>query len=318
MRYEPSAPIDEGTLAVGDGHVIRWTVSGNPNGKPAVLLHGGPGTGLNKNFEKMFDPSRYRIVQFDQRSCGRSTPFAGKPEVDLSANTTHHLINDIEALRTSLDIDRWLVWGGSWGSTLGLTYAEAHPTSVTELVLSIVCSTNSVDVEWATRTLGRVFPERWHAFVNHLPADRRDGNLAAAINELLINPDPEIHEPAALAWCGWEDTHMSLGQGDAEGLVNEDPEFRLCYSRLVTHYWANASFLDDDHLIHNAPKLAGIPTYLSHGRLDISSPMDFPVSLSQAIPHAELFISERDGHGGPAMVDNTIAVTDKLAASWHH
>lgn len=316
VRYEPTEPFDGGTLPVGDGHVLRWIMSGSPDGKPAVLLHGGPGTGLNKNFERMFDPSRYRLVQFDQRNCGHSTPFAGDTQVDLSTNTTQHLIDDIEALRTHLDIDRWLVWGGSWGSTLGLAYAEAHPASVTELLLSIVCSTNSADVEWATRAVGRLFPERWQTFVNHLPPDRRDGNLAAAINDLLMDPDPAVHGPAALAWCDWEDVHLSLGTGYEPSLVNEPPAFRLCYSRLVTHYWANASFLDDDHLIDNAPTLAGFPTFLSHGRLDVSSPMDFPVALAAAIPGAELFIAERDGHGGPALVDHTIAVTDRLATSW--
>lgn len=316
-RYEPTDLIDEGTLAVGDGHVLRWIVSGNPDGKPAVLLHGGPGTGLNRNFERMFDPSRYKLVQFDQRSCGRSTPYAGDPEVsiDLSANTTGHLIDDIEILRTHLGIDRWLVWGGSWGSTLGLAYAEANPRSVTELILSIVCRTNRADVEWATRTVGRVFPEQWQTFVAHLPADRRDGDLTAAIHELLMDPSPEVHGPAAMAWCAWEDTHMSLGPGTGPGLVDADPGFRLCYARLVTHYWSNGAFLADSHLMDNAPNLAGIPTFLSHGRLDISSPMDFPVALAAAIPEAELFIAETDGHGGPAMTDYTISVTDRLVAA---
>ncbi len=219
-----------------------------------------------------------------------------------STNTIQHLIEDIEQLRISLGIDRWLVWGGSWGSTLGLAYAEAHPEAVTELIPSIVCSTNSADIEWATRTMGRIFPERWHAFVNHLSSDKRWGNLATGISDLLMDPDPRVHEPAALAWCDWEDTHMSLVEGYQPGLIDEDPAFRLCYFRLVTHYWANAAFLEDDQLLRNAPRLAGVPTFLSHGRLDVSSPMDFPVALARAIPGAELFVADRDGHGGPAMI----------------
>ena len=317
MKYSPSDLVDEGSLAVGDGHAVRWTMSGARDGKPVVLLHGGPGGGLNRNFERMFDPSRYLIVQFDQRNCGQSTPYAGDVEVDLSSNTTACLIGDIEQLRGSLGIDRWLVWGGSWGSTLGLAYAEAHPASVTELILSVVCSTNSTDVEWVTRTMGRVFPERWHEFVSHLPKGKREGNLARAFNGLLMDPDPAVHGPAALAWCGWEDTHMSLADGQQAGLVAESAAYRLCFSRLVTHYWANAGFMEDDQLLRNAANLRDVPTFLSHGRLDVSSPMDFPVALAEAIPDAELFVSEGDGHGGPAMVDWTTSVTDRLATDWH-
>ena len=160
--------------------------------------------------------------------------------------------------------------------------------------------------------MGRVFPERWQAFVNHLPPDKREGNLAAAINDLLMDPDPRVHEPAALAWCDWEDTHMSLAAGHRPALVDEEPAFRLCYSRIVTHYWANAGFLEDGYLLRNAPSLTGFPTFLAHGRLDISSPMDFPVALAAAIPGAELFISELDGHGGPTMTDQMISITDRL------
>ena len=290
-------------------------MSGNPDGKPAVLLHGGPGQGLTKTFEGWFDPARYLLVQFDQRNCGRSTPFAGDAHVDLSTNTTQHLIDDIEALRISLGIDRWLVWGGSWGSTLGLAYAEAHPSSVTELLLSIVCSNRNVDVEWVTRTMGRLLPERWQAFVDHLPPDRRNGNLARAFNDLVMNPDPAIHQPASLAWCTWEEAHMSFATGHAPSLVSLHPSSRLCFARLVTHYWANAGFLDDDHLLTNASNLDGIPTFLSHGRLDVSSPIDFPVALADAIPGAELFIAERDGHGGRDMFDHLTAVTDRLATA---
>ena len=316
VPHRSAPPIAEGMLAVGEGQLIHWTTAGNPDGKPAVMLHGGPGAGLNKRSERLFDPSRYLIVQFDQRNCGRSRPHAAEPQIDLSTNTTHHLIHDIEQLRAMLGIDRWLVWGGSWGSTLGLAYAEAHPGSVTELVLSIVCSTSGTDVEWATRAMGRIFPDHWQRLLEHVPGRHQTGDVAAGINELVMDPDPEVHEAAALAWCDWEDAHMSLAGGYSPNLTAQDPRFRLCYARLVTHYWANGSFLDDDHLLRNAPKLAGIPTFLTHGRLDVSSPMDFPVAIAAAVPDAELFISERDGHGGPGMTDYTIGVTDRLAAAW--
>lgn len=313
VRYEITNPLHTGNLAVGSGHTLHWIESGNPVGKPVVLLHGGPGAGSSPGHQRLFDPSRYRIIQFDQRNCGQSTPYAGEPQVDLSTNATLHLLEDIERLRIELRIDRWLVWGGSWGSTLGLAYAEAHPESVSELVLSIVVSTNSADVEWVTRSMGRVFPEQWRAFRDHLSPDRWDGNLAQAYNDLLMNPDPAVHHPAARAWCDWEDAHVSLAGGYQPSLRYEDPAFRLCFARLVTHYWANAAFLEEDHLLKNATQLADIPTYMSHGRLDVSSPMDFPVELAEAIPAAELFIAGSDGHGGSSITDWTISVTDRLA-----
>lgn len=316
MGYEVTDPLRAGSLAVGSGHILRWFESGNVSGKPAVLLHGGPGAGSSSRHRRMFDPSSYRIIQFDQRNCGQSTPFAGEPQVDLSTNTTHHLLEDIERLRIELSIDRWLVWGGSWGTTLGLAYTETYPESVSELVLSSVVSTNSPDVEWVTRTIGRVFPEQWRQFRDHLAPDRWDGNLARAYNELLMSPDPLVHNPAALAWCDWEDVHVSLADGYQPSLRYADPAFRLCFARIVTHYWANAAFMEEDQLLQNAAQLEGIPTYLSHGRLDISSPIDFPVKLAEAISGAQLFIAERDGHGGSVMTDWAISVTDRLADTY--
>ena len=314
MAYEITDPLETGALDVGDGHTLHWIESGNPIGKPVVLLHGGPGAGSSPRHRRLFDPSRYRVIQFDQRSCGQSTPYAGDPEVDLSANTTHHLVQDIERLRTELSIEKWLVWGGSWGTTLGLAYAYASPESVSELVLSAVVSTNSASVEWVTRAMGRVFPEQWQAFRDHLPPEQREANLAQAYNDLLMSPDPAVHQPAALAWCDWEDVHVSLAEGYQPGLRYEDPGYRLCFARLVTHYWANAAFLAEDHLLDNAARLEGIPTFLTHGRLDVSSPMEFPVELAKSIPGAELFIAESEGHGGATMTDWIVSVTDRLAA----
>ena len=159
----------------------------------------------------------------------------------------------------------------------------------------------------------RIFPQQWRAFRDHLPPERWDSNLAQAYNDLLMDPDPAVHNPAALAWCDWEDVHISLADGYRPGLSAEEPSFRLCFARLVTHYWANAAFLDEDHLLQNATHLADIPTYMSHGRLDVSSPIDFPLQLAEAIPVAELFIAEGDGHGGSAMTDWTISITDRYA-----
>jgi proline iminopeptidase len=312
-RHAITDPIDEGMLDVGDGHSIHWEVAGDPDGKPAVLLHGGPGSGSSPRTRQMFDPSRYLIVQFDQRGCGRSTPSASQPEVDLSANTTPALVADIERLREHLGIDRWLVWGGSWGTTLGLAYAEAYPGSVTELVLASIVTTSADEVLWLTRAMGRVFPERWRAFVEALPPHQRDGNLALAYNRRLMDPDPLVHEPAALAWCEWEDAHVSIAMGSGPGLRDEDPAFRLTFARLVTHYWGNAGFLEDGQLMRDAERIAHIPTFMTHGRRDISGPVDVPYALAQALPGAELFISETDGHGGPHMTDWMTSVLDRLA-----
>ena len=299
-------------MQVGHGHEIYWEISGKPDGKPAVILHGGPGTGSSPRHRRMFDPDKYMIVQFDQRSCGRSLPSASDRQIDLSANTTQHLIADIEQLRHTLGVDEWLVWGGSWGTTLGLAYTEAHPDSVSELLLGSVVTTTHDEVEWVTRTMGRVFPERWEAFVSVLPPESRDGNLAAAYNELLIDPDPAVHQPAALAWCDWEDTHVSIVNGYEPFFVNQDPTFQLCFARLVTHYWSNAAFLDDNQILRDAGKLAGKPVFMAHGRRDISSPAGIPVALATSIPDAVLFIAEDEGHGGPSQSTWLSAVADSL------
>jgi proline iminopeptidase len=313
MGYELTDPSLVDTLDVGDGHRVAWSQAGNPAGKPVVLLLGGPGSGSSPSHRHLFNPATYRIIQFDQRNSGKSLPYAGDVHVDLSANTTQHLISDIERLRFHVGIDRWLVWGGSWGTTLGLAYAEAHPESVSGLILAAVVSTSSRDVEWVTRTVGRLFPRQWQAFRDHLPPDRRDGNLAQAYNELLMNPDPAVHVPAARAWCRWEDTHVSLIPSHTPNPRYEDPAFRLSFARIVTHYWANAAFLDDDELINNADRLAGIPVYLAHGRLDVSSPIDFPMQLAEALPTAELFIADSDGHSGDSITQWTTSITDALA-----
>ncbi len=313
-RHPITEAVDHGFLDVGDGHHVYWETSGNPAGKPAVLLRGGPGSGASPRHRQLFDPTKYWMIQFDQRNCGRSTPSAAEPSVDLSTNTTSALIADIEQLRTLLGIEHWLVWGGSWGTTLGLAYAEAHPEAVSELVLSSVVTTTAAEVEWVTRTMGRIFPERWADFVEFLAPHERGSNLARAYNEALMDPDPAVHQPAAQAWCEWEDVHVAIADGYQPSLSIADPRFQLCFARLVTHYWANAGFLEDGQLERNASTLNGVPTYLVHGRRDVSGPADIAVRLTAAIDHAELFIVESDGHGGPSMTDQVISITDSLVA----
>lgn len=316
-EYPAIEPFDSGFLEIGDGHHVWWEAAGNPDGKPAVLLHGGPGSGSSPRWRRWFDPKQYLIVQFDQRQCGRSEPNAGDTAVvDLGENTTDHLISDIELLRSSLGVDRWLVWGGSWGSTLALAYAEAHPDRVTEMILGSVTTTTSREVDWVTRQMGRVFPEQWGEFVSLLPEPERAGNLAAAYARLLRDPDPAVHQPAAAAWCRWEDTHVATVAGYEPDPRFEDPRFRLCFARLVTHYWANAAFRDAGALLEGAALLGDIPAVLIHGRLDVSSPLDTPWQLAQVWPGAVLLVIDGEGHqGGYGTTEATIDATDRFAGS---
>ena len=290
-------PYDEGMLDVGDGHRVAWSIAGNPNGKAAIVLHGGPGSGCSPAFRRWFDPQRYRVVLMDQRGSGRSTPHASDPCVDLSTNTTHHLVADIERLREHLAIERWLVWGGSWGTTLGLAYAEAHPDRVTEMILVSVVTTTADEVEWVTRAMGRIFPEEWARFRDGVPPAERDGNLAAAYARLLQDPDPAVHQLAARRWCEWEDTHVATHPDHVYDDRYDDPRFRLAFARLVTHYWSNAAFLEDGALMRDAERLVGIPGVLVHGRLDISGPPDIAWRLAERWPSAELVLIGGAGHG---------------------
>jgi proline iminopeptidase len=311
-RYPEIEPYDHGMLDVGGGNLVYWEVCGNPAGKPAVLLHGGPGAGFEAGSRRNLDPAAYRMVLFDQRNCGRSTPSAADPATDLSANTTATLIADIESLREHLDIDRWLVLGASWGTTLGLAYAQAHPDRVTELVLNAVTTTTHREVAWITRDMGRIWPEAWARFQDGVPAAERDGNLAAAYSRLLESPDPAIRERAARDWCAWEDVHVSLGTGWMPYRRFQDPVFRMTFARLVTRYWSNAAFLDDGQLLRDVGRLAGIPAVLIAGRQDVSGPVDIAWHLHDAWPASELVVIEDGGHGTGGM-GALVAATNRFA-----
>ncbi|MCX2950310.1 prolyl aminopeptidase [Lentzea sp. NEAU-D7] len=312
-RYPLSEPYESGVLEVGDGHSLYWEVVGNPDGKPAVALHGGPGSGSSPRMRGLFDPERYRVVLFDQRNAGRSIPSAADPVVDLSANTTQHLIADIEALRVHLGIERWLVEGGSWGVTLALAYAQAHPERVTELVLAAVTDGDRRDTDWITRDMGRVFPREWDRFRDAVPSAERDGDLAAAYSRLLHDPDAEVRAKAAYGWCLWEDTHMSLAP-DAEPFLSvAEPEFQLTFARLVTHYWSHGCFLEERQLLRDIERLHGIPAVLIHGRYDVSTPLGTAWALHRAWPGSELVVLDDTGHGGGSMSAAIIAATDRFA-----
>jgi len=289
-------------LDVGSGHTLYFEEVGDPRGTPVVYLHGGPGAGCTPGARANFDPQRHRAVLFDQRSAGRSTPHASEPHVDWSTIDMDHHLADIEQLREHLGIDRWIVFGLSWGSVLGATYAERHPECVRALVLGAFNTGTAADIDWLTVHAGRFFPAEWHRFRDHVPAELRQLRLVDAYHALLMDPDPAVHEAAAVEWCRWEDAHVATTPDAAPNPRYDDARFRLGFARQVTHCWRNNSWLADDELVRNAERLAGIPGWLIHGRLDLSSPLDAPWRLHQVWPGSELVIVDDEGHGGMAMM----------------
>ncbi|MGH8927685.1 MAG: prolyl aminopeptidase [Acidimicrobiia bacterium] len=306
-RFPPIEPYDRGMLEVGDGHRIYWEACGNLHGRPALYLHGGPGSGFSPGQRQFFDPGAYRVVLFDQRGSGRSRPLASGADADLTTNTTPHLIADIEALRTLHAVDSWTILGLSWGTTLGLAYAQAHPERVDALVLALVTTTSRREVEWLTHDVGRIFPREWERFATAVPARLREMRLVDAYAELLNDPDAQVRHQAAVEWCAWEDAHVSLTPGHRPNPRFADPEFRLRLARLVTHYWSNAAFLAEDQLLRDAALLNGIPGILIHGRYDVSSPLETPWRLSQAWTTSRLKVLDDAGHGGDETFPNAVA-----------
>ncbi len=310
--YPPSEPFDHGLLDVGDENLVHWEACGNPDGKPAIVLHGGPGSGCSSWFTRYFDPARYRIVLFDQRGCGRSTPHASDPATDMSVNTTDHLLADIELLRTHLGIDRWLVFGGSWGSVLGLVYAEQNPDRVSELVLTGLATGRRAETDLLTRGLGQLFPEAWARFRAGVPATERDGDLAAAYARLLNGPDRSVREKAARDWCDWED---AMVPNQPPSSRYEVPEFRMAFARIVTHYWSHGSWLEKGQVLRNAATLRDIPGAVVQGSLDLGNLLGTPWELAAAWPSSELLVVDGAGHdsGHPAVARALVAATDRFA-----
>jgi proline iminopeptidase len=314
-RYPEIEPYDHGMLDAGDGNLIYWEVCGNPDGKPAVVVHGGPGGGCTPGLRRYFDPKAYRIVLFDQRGCGRSTPHASDPDTDLSTNTTEHLLADMELLREHLGIDRWLLFGGSWGATLGLVYAERFPHRVSEIVLVAITSGRRSEIHWLTRGLAPLFPAEFARFQAGVPEADRDGDLAAAYSRLLNDADPEVREKAARDWCAWEDAIVSIDSD--EPLPRwEPPELRMAFARIVTHYFSNHCFLEDGIVLREAGSLAGVPGVLVHGRLDLSGPLVTAWELAQVWPDCELVVIKGAGHDtkAPGMAESLVAATDRFAS----
>jgi len=298
--HPPIEPFASGLLAVSGGAEIYWEASGNPRGKPALYLHGGPGSGLGSGrYRWQFDPETYLLLGLDQRGCGRSRPLACDALDALQFNTTGRLIEDIEALRRHMGIERWLVSGRSWGATLALAYAEAHPDAVSELVLVAVTTTSRDEVMWITEGMRAIFPEAWQRL------ERQSGRLQGerlidAYARRLAAGSVEERLAAARAWIEWEETHVSLDPNWTANARGTDDRADLNFATLVTHYWANDGFLrNGNEILGRTEAIAHIPAILIHGRRDISGPAITAWKLHQQLPASRLDIVEDDGHGGP-------------------
>jgi len=314
--YPPIEPHDSGMLDVGDGDTVYWEVCGNPAGKPVVFLHGGPGAGCTPDHRRLFDPERYRIVLLDQRNCGRSIPSASDHATELSANTTWNLVADLELLREHLGIERWQVFGGSWGSSLALAYAETHPDRVTELVLRGIFTLRRSELEWFYEgSAGNMAPDFWAGFDAAVPpADRRFGHYISAYARLLADPDPAVHGPAAVAWSTWEASTITLLPRPELVADFAEPSYALAFARIENHYFMHDGFFEPDQLLRDAGPLARIPTVIVQGRYDLCTPAITAFELHQALPAAEFVLVDDAGHAydEPGILDALITATDRF------
>ncbi|MDQ0993887.1 prolyl aminopeptidase [Streptomyces sp. V3I7] len=314
--YPEIEPYVTGVLPAGDGNELYWEISGNPEGKPVLFLHGGPGAGSRPTYRRLFDPAKYRVVVFDQRNCGRSRPHAVDGDVDLAANTTAYLLDDIELLRTHLGIDKWLVFGGSWGVTLGLAYAETFPHRVSEMIFRGVFTARREELDWIFQDgANHLFPDRWEEFLAPLaPEDR--GDTVRAYHQLLNHPDAEVRHRAAAAWGAWEGVLLTLLPSPEVVESFTEPEFAAAIARIENHYFASGAFLEEGQLIRDAGKLADIPCVLIQGRYDAICPAKTAWDLHRALPGSELILVDDAGHAydEPGILHHTIETTDRFAA----
>jgi len=313
--YPEINPYVHGNLEVGAGNRIYWECCGTPSGKPAVVLHGGPGSGCSPWMRQLFAPNAYCVVLFDQRNCGRSTPNASVDVIDLANNTTEHLIHDIEQLRSHLGIQRWLVLGGSWGSALALAYAETHPECVTEMILFGVTTGQRSEFDWAFRGgLARLFPQQWERLLNGLPHGNREGDIVEAYRECLNSPDPSISEQAALEWCMWESATPAWPPLPGLAKRFADPDYRLAFARIVTHYVSNNAWLEDGILLRNCHRIRETPGVLINGRFDFQSTLLNAWQLKRAWETSDLVVVNNAGHWGDRGVfAEIIRATDRFA-----
>jgi len=311
--YPPIEPYTSGHLDVGDGHLVYWELCGNPQGIPAVFLHGGPGGGCSPDHRRLFDPQRYNVLLFDQRGCGRSRPHAS-----LEANTTWHLVEDIERLRVKLGIDRWLVFGGSWGSTLALAYAETHTDRVSGLILRGIFTLRRAELHWFYQEgASWLFPDLWEGFLAPIPEDER-GDLIAAYRKRLTDPDPAMQIKAARAWSLWEGQTVTLLPNPALKGQHGNADYARAFARIENHYFVHGGFLDEGQLIRDAGRLKDIPGVIVQGRYDVCTPIRTAWDLHRAWPEARFIMVPDAGHAfdEPGILDALIAETDGFGKTW--
>ncbi|WP_447042870.1 prolyl aminopeptidase [Vreelandella sp. H-I2] len=310
--YPPIEPYLTGMLDVGDRHTLYFERVGKPGGKPVVFLHGGPGGGISPDHRRLFDPERYDILLFDQRGCGRSEPHAS-----IEANTTWHLVNDIELLREHIGVEKWMVFGGSWGSTLGLTYTQTHPDRVSELILRGVYTLTQAEIDWYYQFgVSEMFPDKWAAFQAPIPAEERH-DMVAAYRRRLVGDDPDVQLIAAKAWTIWEGETITLLPDPALSEPYSDGHYALAFARLENHYFTHRAWLEEGQLLANAYRLKGIPGVIVHGRYDMPCPVRNALALHQAWPDSEFHLIEGAGHAWsePGIRDQLIRATDHFAST---
>lgn len=313
--YPPIEPYDSGHLDVGAGNKIYWEVCGNPSGRPAVMVHGGPGAGCTADHRRQFDPQKYRIVLFDQRNCGRSTPHGGDPSVSLEENTTWHLVADMELLRESLGIERWLVFGGSWGSALSLAYAQRHPERVTALVLRGIFMLRPFELYWFYQEgASLIFPDLWESYLEPIPEEERE-DLITAYHKRLNSPDERVRTAAARAWSQWEGSTISLRpRADLIKLFGEQ-DFSTAFARIENHYFVNEGFFEEDQLLRDVDRIRHVPAVIVQGRYDVCTPVATAWDLHKAWPEAEFHVVDDAGHSfdEPGILHHLIEATDRFA-----
>jgi proline iminopeptidase len=308
--YPPIEPFQTGMLDTGEGHTLHWELCGNPQGKPAVFLHGGPGSGCTADHRRLFDPARYCVLLFDQRGCGRSSPHAS-----LEANTTWHLVADIERLRKLLNVDRWLVFGGSWGSALALAYAETHPHAVSELVVRGIFTLRRSELLWYYQEgASWLFPDLWEAYLAPIPVRER-GDMMGAYRKRLVGADPAAQLTAAKAWSLWEGQTIRLLPDAANAAKHAADHYALAFARIENHFFVHGGWLEEGQLIRDAHKLAGIPGAIVQGRYDVATPAKTAWDLHRAWPDAEFHLVNDAGHAfnEPGILTQLLNATDRFA-----
>lgn len=312
QAYPPVEPYRTGHLEV-DGHSIYFEEVGSPEGKPAVFVHGGPGAGAQPFDRRFFNPDHYRVILFDQRGCGRSRPHAS-----LDRNTTPALIADMERLREQLGVERWLVFGGSWGSTLSLAYAQAHPDRVTEMVLRGIFLLRKKELRWFYQEgANAIFPDEWERYLAPIPAHERD-DLIAAYYERLTSDDPEVRKQAARAWSQWEGATLSLFPDPGRVQKFGGEEFAAAFARIECHYFVNGGFLSPEtQLLDNVERIRHVPAVIVQGRYDVCTPVASAWELHRAWPEADFRLVPDAGHASsePGIVDQLVRATDDFASA---